>query len=113
MNAKDRGEIMDWMQGHRQIIDGLPRVGFRAGNCACFLNQSECGVAFIDHLVKKPGSKDNEPEGFCCILACINYAKNNGFTFLFAFSKLPHIVKNSGLIGFKKDKHKYIYMELN
>ena len=103
---------MDWFEGHRHELTGLPRIGFRSKTVACFINQAECNIAFIDHLVKKPGSKDNVVDGFSCVQACIEWAKHNGIRLLFGFSSYPHIVGYSKLVGFKKDKHKYFYMEL-
>lgn len=101
---------MDWFQGHGHEHTGLPRVGFRTKTVACFVNTAECDMAFIDHLVKRPGSSNNDDEGFRVVAACIEWAKKSRISYLFAVSAYPHILKYSEALGFEKQPHKYITM---
>lgn len=66
----------------------------------------------LDHLVKKPGSNDNEQEGFLVVAACLEWAKKNGFTYIFAATTNKNVKDYSRYFGFEKWPHEYLVLEI-
>lgn len=84
----------------------LPNIGFITDNAACFLIITNCKICFLEFLVSRKGDYGDEVDAV--MNACLNQAKEMGYTQVFGLSSVDSAVKRALDNGFKITNQKVI-----